>query len=167
MHHNSNEYNIADPHLRTLRSPRSASRLPLRPEATLRPRRSAATSAAPPASSSRQRATEGWARKSGAREKASPLLLLPYLGRKKSYNQRGLVSSSAAHGAPACCVGPMSRCPLSLHAERDSAAVHSPAAAADGGDDARRKPMLFKSGLPEKMFSLILTGFLRLASLGK
>lgn len=160
---------IADPHLRTLRTPRSASRLPPRPEATLPPRRSAATSAAPPASSSRPRATEGWARKSGAREKASPLLLLPFLGRKKSYNQRVLVSSSAAHGAPECWVVPMSRCPLSLHAERDSGAIHSPAAAAaaGGGDDARRKTMLFKSGLRDKMFSLILTGFLRVASLGK
>lgn len=63
----------------------------------------------------------------------------------------------------------MSWCPLSLHAERDSGAIHSPAAAAaaGGGDDARRKPMLFKSGLRDKMFSLILTGFLTVASLGK
>lgn len=41
----------------------------------------------------------------------------------------------------------MSRYPLPVHAERDSGGVHTPAAAADGGVDARRKPMLFRSGL--------------------
>lgn len=138
-----------DPHLRTLRTPRSAGRLPPRPAANLPLRRSAAASAAPRVSSSRPTAREVRARRSGAQGKASPLLLLPYLGRKKSYDQRGLVSTSTAHGAPECWIVPMSRYPLPIHAERDSGGVHAPAAAAaaDGGVDARRKPMLFRSGL--------------------